>query len=255
MTETIENRSGNRRRRPATVTGHVTDPTGNRQSARPRRADRVLVVGGAPRVDLLPSEVHTNRRQRGTVRRAWAGVVVVAIAVGIVAAWATMGRMSAEQDLSAAQSETVTLLQQQGQFREVRTTEAESRLLEAAQQVGGSTEVDWSATLQAVRAELPAGVQITGVTVDSASATEAYAQSDDPLQGQRIATLTFDAKSAVLPSVPAWLTAVGRVPGYVDANANSVARADDGSGYAVNMTIHLDEKAFDGKYAAGAKKG
>jgi len=106
-----------------------------------------------------------------------------------------------------------------------------------------------------VRSKLPAGVQITGVTVDSASATEVYAQSDDPLQGQRIATLTFDAKSAELPSVPDWLTAVGGVRGFVDANANSVARADDGSGYAVNMTIHLNEKALDGKYAADAKKG
>ncbi|WP_420369022.1 hypothetical protein [Curtobacterium sp. L1-20] len=255
MTETIENPTKNRRRVPKAGRGAAAAPVSGPQPARSRRNDRVLVIGGAPRVDLLPPEVHANRRQRATGRRAWAGVVVVAVGVGLVAGWATTERMSAEQDLVAAQSETTTLLQQQGQYRDVRTTEAESALLGAAQQVGGSTEVDWSATLQAVRAKLPAGVQITGVTVDSASATEAYAQSDDPLQGQRIATLTFDAKSAALPSIPDWLAAVGTVPGFVDANANSVALADDGSGYAVNMTIHLDEKAFDGKYADDAKKG
>ena len=106
-----------------------------------------------------------------------------------------------------------------------------------------------------MRSKLPSGVQITGVTIDSGSATAQYAQSDDPLQGRRVATLTFDAKSAVLPSIPDWLTAVSGVTGYVDANANSVSRADDGSGYAVNMTIHLDERAFDGKYATDATKG
>lgn len=255
MTETIENPTKNRRRVAKAGRGTPAAPATAPRPARSRRGDRVLVVGGAPRVDLLPPEVHANRRQRGTVRRVWAGVVVVAVAIGLVAGWATMERMSADQDLLAAQSETTTLLQQQGQFRDVRSTEAESALLGAAQQVGGSTEVNWSATLQSVRSKLPAGVDITGVTVDSASATESYAQSDDPLQGQRIATLTFDAKSAVLPSIPDWLSAVRTVPGFVDANANSVARADDGSGYAVNMTIHLNEKAFDGKYAADAKKG
>lgn len=250
MTETIERRPLRGSRDSATGTGPA------QERHRPGRNNRMLVVGGPPRVDLLPTEVHTNRRQRATVRRAWAGVVVVAIGVGIVAGWAVMERMSAEQDLLAAQGETATLAQQQGQYREVRTTEAGSSLLEAAQQVGGSTEIDWSTTLQSVRSKLPAGVQITGVTVDSASATESYAQSDDPLQGQRIATLTFDATSTALPSVPDWLTAVGGVEGFVDANANSVSRSDDGSGYAVNMTIHLDEKAFDGKYAAAdAKKG
>ncbi len=228
---------------------------GGRPTNVPAAAPRGLVVGGAPRVDLLPAEVHAHRRQRQVVRRVWAGVVVVAVGVAVVAGWATMVRMTAEQELLSAQGETTALAQQQGQFRDVRTTESESTLLEAAQQVGGSTEVDWSTTLQAVRAKLPAGVQITGVTVDSASATEQYAQSDDPLQGRRIATLTFDATSSVLPSVPDWLTAVRGVTGFVDANANSVTRAEDGGGYSVNMTIHLDERAFDGRYAADAAKG
>lgn len=254
MTETIQ--SPAKSRRPSLLTRDTnSDVAPRRQPTTRGRRNRELVIGGTPRVDLLPQEVHTNRRQRATVRRAWAGVVVVAVAVAIVAVWATMDRMSAEQDLTSAQSETAALAQQQGQFRDVRTTEAESALLADAQTVGGSTEIDWAATLRSISVKLPAGVHITGVAVQSASATEAFAQSDDPLQGQRVATLTFDAKSDVLPSIPDWLTAVGGVRGFVDANANSVARADDGSGYAVNMTVHLNEKAFDGEYAADAKKG
>lgn len=253
MTELIETPSTDRRRSLKTIGRSAAGPA---VAQKDHRVSRTLVVGGAPRVDLLPPEVHVIRRQRGTVRRAWAGVIVVAVAVGLAAGWATMGRMGATQELEAARNETASLAQQQAQYRDVRTTEAGTALLEAAQTVGGSTEIDWSTTLQSVRSKLPAGVQIAGITVDSATATAAYAQSDDPLQGKRIATLTFDAKSSVLPSVPDWLSAVAGVKGFVDANVNSVARADDGSGYAVNMTIHLDEEAFDGKYAvADAKKG
>ncbi len=246
MTETLDPTTTSSKRR----AGALRRPAGPTPTQAGHDQRRALVVGGSPRVDLLPREVHVARRQRAVVRRVWAGVVVVAVGVGIVTGWAVMDRSAAEQDLRSAQDETTSLAQQQGQFRDVRTTESATTLLEAAQQVGGATEVDWSATLRSVQSKLPSGVQITGVTVDSASATEAYAQSDDPLQGQRIATLTFDARSATLPSVPDWLSAVRGVPGFVDANANSVARSEDGSGYAVNMTIHLDEKAFDDRYAA-----
>ncbi|PZE69713.1 hypothetical protein [Curtobacterium sp. MCBD17_021] len=210
------------------------------------------MVGAAPRADLLPSEVHVDRRQRAAGRRAWAGVVAVAIAVGLAAGAAGITRMSAEDDLAAAEAETSTLLQQQLQFKDVRTTERDSTLLESAQQVGGSTEIDWSATLGAVQGALPTDVVISGVAIDSATATQAYAQSDDPLQGRRVATMTIDAKSATLPSVPDWLTAVRGVPGFVDATTNTVTR-DDAGAYIVNLTIHLDEKAYDHRYAA--KKG
>lgn len=252
MTKMIDTTSTDRRRPFRATPGRSADAAPH--TARAGAKTRVLVVGGPPRVDLLPVEVHVRRRQRATVRRAWAGVLVVAIAVGLATAWAMTDRMSAEQDLAAAQSETATLAKQQGQYRDVRVTESESALLQSAQTVGGSTEIDWAATLASVRSRLPAGVQITGLTIDSAGAEEAYAQSDDPLQGQRIATLTFDATSDALPSIPDWLTAVGGVTGFVDANANSVARSQDGGGYAVNMTIHLDEKAFDGRYAADDAK-
>lgn len=242
MTETIESpsRRGSTPRTPSAPRG---------------RAAQQLLVGGVPRVDLLPAEVHIDRRQRAVGRRAWVGVVVVAVVVGIGTGAATMSRISAEDDLTAAQAETTTLLQQQLQYRDVRTTESATTLLEAAQQVGGSTEVDWQKTLRSVQDRLPQGVSITGVSVDSATATDAFAQSDDPLQGQRIATLTFDARSATLPSIPDWLTAVHDVTGFVDANANSVTRDDESGQYTVNMTIHLDEKAFDGKYAASSGKG
>lgn len=222
--------------------------------SRRRRGRQQIVIGAAPRADLLPSEVHVHRRQRATVRRAWAGVVVVALAVGLGAAGAGMTKSAADTQLAAVQNETVSLLQQQRQFSDVRSTESATGLLEAAQQVGGSTEIDWSPVLGSVQSKLPAGVRISGVTVDSASATTAYAQSVDPLQGQRVATLTIDAKTTALPSVPTWLDAVATVTGFVDATANSVTRDDASGEYTVNLTIHLDEKAFDGRFAADSEK-
>jgi hypothetical protein len=169
---------------------------------------------------------------------------VVALGVGI----STMDSMSSARALRNAQDEGTTLLQQQGQYAAVRDVESRTALAQAAQKVGGSTEIDWSTYLTNVQRSLPAGVSIVGVTVDSASPLENYDQPTTPLQGARIATLTFEADSPTLPSIPDWLDRVRDLDGFVDANANSVT-LDTGSGhYTVNMTVHIDDRAFDGKY-------
>lgn len=218
------------------------------RAKRQGRGAQSLVIGGRPRVDLLPTEVLVDRRQRAVVRRAWLGVVVVAVAVGMTIAVTSTATLQAEDRLAAERGETDSLLIQQQRYRDVRSVETQSDLLRAAQSVGGSTEVDWQATLQGVQDSLPAGVTIAGVQVDSASPLETYAQADGPLQGQRIATLTIDAQSSTLPSVPAWLDSVKGIKGFVDANANSVTLDTSSNVYTVDMTIHLDQSVFDGKY-------
>lgn len=226
----------------------IAADTAQRTKRQGRSASSALVIGGLPRVDLLPTEVLVDRRQRAGVRRAWLGVVVVAVAVGAAIVLASASGMQADSQLAEVRQETSTLLVQQQQYRDVRATETQSELLRAAQTVGGSTEIDWQSTLQRVQNSLPAGVAITGVQIDSATPLEAYAQATTPLQGQRVATLTIDASSPTLPSVPAWLDSVKGIPGFVDANANSVTLDSSTNVYTVDMTIHLDDDVYDGKY-------
>lgn len=228
--------------------GRVSAEVAERTKRQGRANMQLLTVGGRPRADLLPTEVLVDRRERRVVRRFWAGVVVVAVVAGIAIGGASLLAAESANDLADAQAQTLALVQQQAQYKDVRETEASTSLLEAAQAVGGATEIDWGTYLGSVKSSLPGGVDITGVTVDSASPLEAYAQADAPLQGQRIATLTFDAESPTLPSVPEWLDSVKSITGFVDATANSVTLDETSGTYTVNMTIHVNEKAFDGKY-------
>lgn len=226
----------------------IAADTAQRSKRQGRKATTTLVVGGTPRVDLLPTEVLVDRRQRAVVRRAWLAVGVVAVAAATAVALVTMVASQADAQLAQTRQETDALLLQQQQFRDVRSIETQSDLLRAAQSVGGATEIDWQGTLQRVQDSLPAGVTITGVQIDSANAVESYAQGTGPLEGQRVATLTIDAASTTLPSVPEWLDSVRKLPAFVDANANSVTLDAATNVYTVDMTIHLDEDAFNGKY-------
>ncbi|MBF4614330.1 hypothetical protein [Curtobacterium sp. VKM Ac-1376] len=250
MSQTKPSRTGRSRRRvtqsdPAV---RVAVESAERAKRQRRATGSEILVGGRPSVDLLPTEVLADRRSRGVVRRMWAGVVLVAIVAGIATAAASLLASQAHDDLTHAQDETLSLLRQQAEYRDVRDTEAGTALREAAQSVGGSTEIAWQPYLGSLKASLPAGVEITGVAIDSATPLEAYAQADSPLQGERVATLTIDAQSPTLPSVPSWLDAVKGLKGFVDATANSVTLDETTGTYTVNMTIHVDEAAYDGKY-------
>jgi hypothetical protein len=253
MTKILEMPKPMRRRGTAPHEVRIAAEVAQRTKRQGRGAAQSLLVGGAPRVDLLPTEVLVDRRQRAVVRRVWLGVVVLTVAVAGVVLLASASAVQEDARLADVRRETDSLLLQQQQYREVRTVETQSGLLRAAQSVGGSTEIDWQSTLQGVQDSLPAGVSITGVQIDSATPLEAYTQATGPLQGQRVATLTVDAASPTLPSVPSWLDAVKGLPGFVDANANSVTLDTSTGVYTVDMTIHLDKTVFDGKYALKGK--
>jgi hypothetical protein len=209
----------------------------------------VLVVGGEPRVDLLPQAVRRERAARAA--RGRLGIAVIAVAALVVAGigLASICAMQAQAALTTAQDRAVSLLVQQRKYTEVRTVRQQMGLIRAGQQVGASTEIDWRSYLTSVQQTLPADVTLKTVTVDSASPLAAYVQSTVPLQGARVATLSFTAESASLPQVPAWLDALATLPGYTDASPGSVKRENTGT-YTVDITMHINSAAFTKRFAA-----
>jgi len=229
----------------------------------PRQPKGALRIGGEPRVDLLPPEVRVERFGAVKVRRAWFGVVGVVALVAIATGGASLYASHAKSDLSNAQAQTSALSVEQQKYVAVRTAQEKVSLYRAAQSVAGSTDVDWSTYLGTIQATFPAGVTTTNLTISSASPLSSFAQASTPLQGVRVATVTFTATSQKLPSVPTWLDALKALPGYVDASAGSVtstASAGDtagstasSGGYTVDVTLHLNQDIFSKLYTTEGK--
>ena len=205
------------------------------------------VVGGLPRVDLLPPEVRAERRSGVTVRRAWMGVVGAAAIAGIAIGGATLRSIEAQDELMAAQADTQQLLLEQGKYSDVRDLKTEITKLAAAQAVAGSTEIAWPSYLAQIEATLPAGVTVSTITIDQASPVAEYAQSDNSLQAPRIGTVMFTAQSVTLPSVPDWLDGLATLPGYTDATPGTVDLKD--GFYEASVTMHIDQRAFSNRFA------
>ncbi len=205
------------------------------------------VVGNEPRARLLPPEVRQRRKAKVIRRRLALFVILIATLTLGETELIRAQSLQAQRQLSIAQESTKSLAMQQDKYGEVQKIQSEVDTISAAQEVGSSTEIDWRAYLISVQATLPLDVSLETINVDSATPFSPYTQASAPLQGSRIATLSFTAKSANLPKVPAWLVALTSLPGYADASPGSVTRNESG-GYLVSITMHINEDAFTHRF-------
>ena len=207
-----------------------------------------ITVGGESRVDLLPPEVLFARNAKIIHRRLGFTVFLVVILMIGVTALVRAQAIQARANLSIEEANTSSLLLQQRKYGQVQKVQNEIANIQAAQQVGTSTEINWEQYLTSVQATLPPNVTLDTVNIDSATPFAPYTQATAPLQGSRIATLSFTARSSTLPEVPAWLNALTTLPGYADASPGSVTRSDSGT-YSVNITMHINQAAFTHRFA------
>ncbi|HEY3293675.1 MAG TPA: hypothetical protein VGJ85_08655 [Candidatus Nanopelagicaceae bacterium] len=219
--------------------------------SRPSKSQNV-VIGGESKVDLLPQELRVKRKGKVLRRRLGFLVILVAVLVTGASALVRAQASQAKVDLSIEQSNAQSILLQQRKYGEVKKIQTQAETIQAAQQVGTSTEINWKNYLISVQSTLPPNVSLDSVNIDSATPFATYAQASAPLQGERIATLSFTAISSTLPQVPQWLVALATLPGYSDANPGSVNRTETGS-YSVNITMHINQAAFTNRFASAVK--
>jgi Tfp pilus assembly protein PilN len=218
-----------------------------------RSTESRLVLGGVPRVNLLPPEVGQAAKARSL--RAGLSLLVVAAMVVVGAGYglASLHAANSNARLDAANAQTQTLLAQVKKYVEVRQVTGDLKLATAARQVGSSTEIDWRSYLQSIAGSLPLGTTIVKFDATSSSPIAEFAQPTVPLQGERIAELKFDATSDSLPDVQAWLNALAKLTGFVDAAPGKVILSDDGT-YQATITMHVNEQALANRFVADAVK-
>jgi hypothetical protein len=217
----------------------------------PRKAT-IEALGGEPRVSLLPVEVNDYHRAKTVRRRLGVGVFIVLLVVVAGVGAAYFQSVQAQASLDAARATSQNLVAQEAQFVDLRKVQSGMALVQAGQAVGGAPDIDWKAYLEKLQVTLPAGVVINGVVIESSSPFVDFAQSTIPLEGSRVATLSFTATSPTIPSIPVWLDGLAKLPGFADAVPGSVTIQTDGS-YLVNITMHINADAFSHRYAGGKK--
>jgi Tfp pilus assembly protein PilN len=220
-----------------------------------------LIIGGDPRVHLLPLGVTERKKLKGLKRRLlFAGAFVVALVV-VGYGLATVVLSTAQSQLDSAHSRTALLLSQQAKYGEVTKVNSDAAAILQAQKTATAQEILWAPYLATIEATLPLDATVSGVnaTMDAplgGATGSTGATTGVPLQGPRIATvlLTINMQQS---EIPTWLNALPSLDGFVDATPNSVTASTGGGGvYVLAVTLHINDKAISGRFtkAAGTTK-
>jgi Tfp pilus assembly protein PilN len=212
-----------------------------------------LVVGGVPRVDLLPPEVH-QRRQDARLHRLLLVVLVAAVVLsgaGVLGAKLVADGSAAR--LSAAQTRTAALLAEQRRFASVSTAKSRLAATGAARTTVAGHVIDWRGSLRAVSATLPAGVHIIAATVEAvgSSTTTGGAGSGVLAPAGTVATLTLQVRTPHWSAVQDWLTALPALRGFLDASPSTVG-ADAQTGVTATVVVHVGQAAYGAPASATA---
>ena len=227
----------------------------------------VIAMPTSPRANLLPPEVSQRARDRSFRRRTWWGLVLVILLVVVGIAGSFAYAQSRVVDQTAAQAQQSELQTRLNALNPVKKVQGQIAALEAAQKVGGSTDIDLQAYILALQAKLPAGTSLANIAFGGSPVTTPYQQGStggSPAVGAApagttpvVAQLTFAATTPTIPVLSTWVDALSTLPGYVSAAFTSVNQNTDAkgtsSGYTSSITVRINADAFSHHYLPAAK--
>jgi hypothetical protein len=220
--------------------------------ARPAVSSAALVIGGEPRVHLLPQETMERKKVKLLKRR------LLFLAVGVIAivafgyGLATVDLTAAQGQLNSARTATSQLLVEQGKYGAVTKVKSDISAIQQAQTEATTQEILWAPYLRVLEASLPSGasVQAVNAAIDNplGSTTTNAPPASIPLEGPRIATVQVTV-SIPQSEIPGWLNTLPSITGFVDATPGSVTEPASGSSnYQLVVTIHMNGLAVSNRF-------
>ncbi len=206
-----------------------------------------LQVGGEPRADLLPPEVH-ERAKAAKTRRLLGILVVLALAVAIGAyGIATIYAAGVESGVTAAQQKTATLLAEQQKYSAAVAASSQVTTIESAEKAGGASEVQWATLYDSLSKLLDPGVTITSGNFSAPSAWQTQLTLSGPWRYPHVVEVLLTLNSASPSAGADFVQAASALPSYADATVNNVTNAK--TSYTTTVTLELNSTAYSNRFA------
>jgi hypothetical protein len=215
------------------------------------RKDEALVLGGEPRVFLLPPEFAMAEKARTMRRYSVLALALVVVLVGAGYAYASYRNSFAVQALAATRTQTQSLLLEQKKYSDATSVARLVSGITEAETLGASTEVLWAGLIDTVRSSLPPGTLIDSAVMKGRAPWEAPMAPAGPLRQPRVATLSIVITSPSILDATTIVRSLVKVPGFADATVDSITVAD--GIYSTTVTLNVNSDALSGRFAAQGK--
>lgn len=214
-------------------------------------ADRPTVVSrrfeNEPRVQLLPGFVAQRAKNRSAVRLGVMLVILGAVIAGGLYVYGVFRTATAELALADANATTLSLLEQQAEYRIATDTAAMVEQTSELQIVATAYEIDWSALIQELQSYLPAGGLIMNMDATNQAPWEGSLEIEDPLRTPRIAMIDFTINTASIQEATTMVARLSEIEGFADAVVVSVAVGVDGR-VTTTIALTLATDAVSGRF-------
>lgn len=205
----------------------------------------VLVVGGMPRVDLLPPAELERRYRRGLLRRWGIGLLAAALVTVLVISGAMALRIVAETRLASERARTDASIAEIAALSEVGDTVRALDDLEAFRAEAMLPDFEWAQLIDAVGQTLPANVRIVGFDVTTGAGPDPDAADAASAPGATVLlTLSSPVAFDILPAV----RGIRTLP-MVLASDGGELRAEEGGGdYRYELSVVTTQEAYSGRF-------
>lgn len=209
-----------------------------------KKAGKALVLGGIPRVNLLPPQEVENRARKG-LRMRWLAAFVsasllVLLGAGIGAAWtAQVDREQAAAAKASKELQAQLAQYSQGIYLRARLLKLESLVAQA-----GSNDQSWGPLIAEVKSVLPEGVRLIGFKVAPGAAPVAGTDASEQvgLKG----TLTFSARSTSAQAET--ISQLRILMSFIDVDAGELSANGPTGGFSFVTTFTADQTRYTGRF-------
>lgn len=206
-----------------------------------------LVLGGEPRVDLLPPEVELAKKARAQ-RRILGLLVILAIVVAAAGyGLATVRAAAAQLGLASAQERTLALIAEQSEYAEAARVTQLLSTIEQTRSDSTQAEIVWAEVMDAITAVLPPS-SYASWTASSRMPWEPELTMSGPLREPRVGTLVFTINSAQTIEATTLVRALDDIEGFADASLDVIELKSDTGAYQTTVTLNLGLDALADRF-------
>lgn len=211
-----------------------------------------LRTAALPKVNLLPTEISEGARFRN-LQAALALVVVLALGIVGVLTYLASGEVSdAQQQVDAAQAQTVTLQHEVTSYAAVPKLKAQVDLANAQLAQAMGQEVRYSFVLRDLSLSIPSSIYLTTLNVTQPLDTPGSVAGAWGTTG--LASVSFHGSASSLNDVAAWLDSLTKTKYYSDPYVTVAVRGDakKDTPFQFDSTVLVTPSALTNRYAAKA---
>jgi len=224
--------------------------------SRGKKDTSTLVIGGEPRIDLLPPEYKAQKENRRKIRSLILLAALVAVVCVAGYAYATGLALQSQVALAEEQAKTPALIREQGEYIEAQVAADQLADANNAKLVASSTEILWKPYVDLVYTKLPAGTSMQTYTVSSQSSVEAAAIPELAFESANVGTMIFAVTMSGVAQADELAVNLRTLPGLVDASVLSVIFDDTTLTYTATVSMTFSDELFERRffpdYVAGA---